>query len=117
MAKKTELIIFLKDVLCRLVCDPSIDVCGYFTNIADSKFYILCRENGYQMDIALSEIVDELFVDEDYIQFTQVGDFNDKKLDNFFTYVITFVGFFMIHNVHPDCEDELKSQFIKLYIQ
>jgi len=69
------------------------------------------------MDIALSEIVDELFVDEDYIQFTQVGDFNDKKLDNFFTYVITFVGFFMIHNVHPDCEDEFKSQFIKLYVQ
>lgn len=62
-----------------------MDFCGYFSNIADSRFYNLCRENGYQMDMALSEIVDALLVDEDYIHFSQerYTDVNDDKLDNF----------------------------------
>ena len=117
MAKKTEIVILLKDVLCRLICNPSMDFCGYFSNIADSRFYNLCRENGYQMDMALSEIVDALLVDEDYIHFSQerYTDANDDKLDNFFTHVVSFVGFFTIHNLHPDCIDELKTQFMELF--
>ena len=48
------------------------------------------------MDMALSEIVDALLVDEDYIHFSQerYTDVNDDKLDNFFTHVVSFVGFF-----------------------
>ena len=111
MLEKTDLTLFLKDLLCKLVCDPSMDFCGYFSNIGDSRFYNLCRENGYQMDMAFSEIVDALFVDDDYITFSQENP-ND---DIFFTYVINFVGFFTIHNLHPDCVDELKTQFMELF--
>jgi len=110
MSRKTEFILFLKDLVCKMVCDPSMDFCGYFSNIGDSRFYNLCRENGYQMDMAFSEIVDALFLDEDYIRFSQ-----ENPNDNFFTYVISFVGFFTIHNLHPDSIDDLKTQFVKLY--
>jgi hypothetical protein len=92
-------------------------VCDYFTNIGDSNFYSLYRENGYQIDMTLSEIVDTLFVDENYIAFSQetYTDANDEKLDNFFTHVVSFVGFFMIHNLHPDSIDVFKAEFMELY--
>lgn len=117
MAKKTEIVIWLKDMLCRLICDPSIMVCNHFTNIGDSKFYSLYKENGYQIDMAFTDIVDTLFVDEYYIAFSQntYSDVNDEKLDNFFTHVVSFVGFFMIHNLHPDSIDEFKAEFMELY--
>ena len=117
MPIKAELLKFLKITLCRMACDPSIDI--YYTYspaIPDSRFYGLCKRNGYQLDAALTEIVDELVVDEYYNKFL-----NDKSVgiddyeDNLFSYVMSFVGFLMVYNIHPNTVSEIRNTFIDLY--
>jgi len=117
MLVKAELLKFLKILLCRLACDPSIDI--YYTYspaIPESRFYGLCKRNGYQLDAALTEIVDELVVDEYYNKFL-----NDKSAsiddyeDNLFSYVMSFVGFLMVYNIHPNTVSEIRNKFIDLY--
>jgi hypothetical protein len=117
MLVKAELLKFLKITLCRMACDPSIDI--YYTYspaIPESRFYGLCKLNGYQLDAALTEIVDELVVDEYYNKFL-----NDKSVsiddyeDNLFSYVMSFVGFLMVYNIHPNTVSEIRNKFIDLY--
>ena len=117
MLVKAELLKFLKILLCRRACDPSIDVYyTYYPAIPESRFYNLCKRNGYQLDEALIEIVDELVVDEYYNKFL-----NDQSVgiddyeDNLFSYVMSFVGFLMVSNIHPNTVSEIRNNFIDLY--
>lgn len=119
--QKPVLINFLKNILCRLACDPSIEICDYYSNIVDSRFYNDCKENGFQLDAALDLIVDELLVDiyylkkvDDVPRNVQHEDFEIKS-ENVFDYVMAFVGFFMIHNVQHDSYYEIRDEFIELF--
>lgn len=117
---KSVLITFLKNILCRLACDPSIEISDYYSNIVDSRFYNVCKENGYQLDAALDKILDELVVDEQYLKLVadvpaQEHDDYETKSENLFDYVMAFVGFFMIHNIRPYSYFEIRDEFIELY--
>ena len=119
---KSNLITFLKNILCRLACDPSIEISDYYSNIVDSRFYNFCKQNGFQLDAALDTIIDELLVDEQYLNFvanipvSEQDDEFEPKWDNLFEFVMAFVGFFMIHNVRMDSFFEIRDEFIALYV-
>ena len=119
---KSNLITFLKNILCRLACDPSIEISDYYSNIVDSRFYNMCKQNGFQLDAALDTIIDELLVDEQYLNFvanipvSEQDDEFEPKWDNLFEFVMAFVGFFMIHNVRMDSFFEIRDEFIALYV-
>ncbi len=119
---KSNLITFLKNILCRLACDPSIEISDYYSNIVDSRFYNMCKQNGFQLDAALDTIIDELLVEEQYLNFvanipvSEQDDEFEPKWDNLFEFVMAFVGFFMIHNVRMDSFFEIRDEFIALYV-
>ena len=117
---KSTLIIFLKNILCRLACDPSIEISDYYSNIVDSRFYNVCKENGYQLDAALDKIIDELFVDEQYLKFVadipvQEHEDYESKSEIVFDFVMAFVGFFMILNVRSYNYFQIRDEFVELY--
>lgn len=117
---KSVLILFLKNILCRLACDPSIEISDYYSNIVDSRFYNVCKENGYQLDAALDKIIDELFVDEQYLKLVadipvQEHEDYETKSESVFDYVMAFVGFFMILNVLPYNYFQIRDEFVELY--
>ncbi len=119
---KSNLITFLKNILCRLACDPSIEISDYYSNIVDSRFYNVCKQNGFQLDAALDTIIDELLVEEQYLNFvanvpvSEQDDEFETKWDNLFEFVMAYVGFFMIHNVRMDSFFEIRDEFIALYV-
>jgi len=119
---KSNLITFLKNILCRLACDPSIEISDYYSNIVDSRFYNMCKQNGFQLDAALDTIIDELLLEEQYLNFvanipvSEQDDEFEPKWDNLFEFVMAFVGFFMIHNVRMDSFFEIRDEFIALYV-
>jgi hypothetical protein len=116
MLNKLKIIIFLKDIFCRFACDPSINVCSNYTNTVNSRFYNLCKQNGFQLDAALTKIVDDLVVDELYIKFLNDHSVGiDEYEDNLFTYVMNFCGFFMIHNIQANSAANIRDKFIDLY--
>jgi hypothetical protein len=82
----------------------------------------MCKQNGFQLDAALDTIIDELLVDEQYLNFvanlpvSEQDDEFEPKWDNLFEFVMAFVGFFMIHNVRMDSFFEIRDEFIALYV-
>jgi hypothetical protein len=133
---KNKLILYFKDLMVQLACQPALDPRDYYREDQQSRLYDSLKKNKYCMDDAFNTVIDSLLAEPMYIAFYEtIGNFRDKiaSLDdeiqendkdalseeifdfkvNFINYIISYVGLFMFFTLHADSTDELEDKLFR----
>lgn len=107
--------IFIKQVMLSLACHNHLDFRDYDREKRESRLFSLVASNGWQIDVAVQQICDELEIDERFVSlFDYSVSQHEDTDDDLFYYIMRYVGLHTIFTMHPDVTDMFRDQMAKL---